>query len=201
MGLLTSTWTFMMSISPRPEKGLKTRFPKGKRKMSTLGPVNIRSYYIVLYLYKQGGVIVKTLCPRATKTSAKYMYISVLENEGMAWASSDSPSKGMEDIRERLDLESSLSQKLSFKLSYGKLLPEFPHLYDRNKSVLLPQGYSGRINIMSFGPQSPQSMWNYEDQRLSLGSYTTTLRMSWCALVNCISKMGIFMSTYLIVYL
>lgn len=40
---------------PRPEKGLKTRFPKGKKKMSTLGPVNIRSYYIVLYLYKQGG--------------------------------------------------------------------------------------------------------------------------------------------------
>ena len=122
-------------------------------------------------------MIVKILCPRATKTSAKYTYIRVLGNVGMAWAGSDSPSKGVsEDIRERLDLESSLSKKLSFKLSYGKRLPEFLHLYDRNKCVLLPQGYSGRINIMSFGPQNPQSMWNYKDQRLSLGSYTTTLR-------------------------
>lgn len=122
--------------------------------------------------------MVKTLCPRATKTSAKYLHIRVLENEGATWAGSDSPSKGVsEDRRERLDLESNLSQKLSLKLSYGKFLfPEFPHLYNRNKSVHLPQGYAGGINIMSLGPQNPQSMWNYEDQRLSLGSYTTTLR-------------------------
>ena len=89
-------------------------------------------------------MIVKTLCPRATKISAKYLHIRVLENEGAAWAGSDSPSKGVsEDRREILDLESSLSQKLSLKLSYRKFLfPEFPHLYDRSKSVL-PQGYAG----------------------------------------------------------
>lgn len=60
---------------------------------------------MVFYLHKQGGVIVKTLCPRATKTSAKYPHIRVLEKEGAAWAGSDSPSKGVsEDRRERLDL-------------------------------------------------------------------------------------------------
>lgn len=133
---------------------------------------------MVFYLHKQGGVIVKILCPRATKTSAKYPHIRVREKGrrglGRLRLSIQRGLSGQE--RDWTWNQAFLRNLASNSVTENSFSLNFLIHMRRNKSVLLPQGYAGGINIMSFGPQNPQSMWNYEDQRLSLGSYTTTLR-------------------------